>query len=138
MTLRGGAAVDGYDEPPPFDPEIDRVSDDYLERYAFDGLAHLDAQSWRHYLPALIEYAIRCPNRSGMVIDGLLQSLRPPDRTPPRLGSLTADQERVVVEFLEHIAFGDEPLPERDLALQVLEERWIPGALYRPSSDADA
>lgn len=23
MTLRGGAAVDGYDEPPPFEPALD-------------------------------------------------------------------------------------------------------------------
>ncbi len=51
--------VDRYDAPPPFDPEVERVSDEYLERFAFDGLTHLDAASWGHYLPALIDYALR-------------------------------------------------------------------------------
>jgi hypothetical protein len=132
MSLRAGAAVDRYEEPPVFDADLDSVSDEYQERYAFDGLIYLDATSWRHYLPALIDYAIRSPRRPTMVIEGPLQSLRPPDRTPPRLGSLSPEQEAVMVKFLERLAFGDEQFTERPLALQVLEEWWIPGALYRP------
>lgn len=54
MTLRAGAAVDRYEEPSAFDAELDRLSPEYLECFAFDGL---------------------------------LQSLRPPDRVPPRLGT---------------------------------------------------
>jgi hypothetical protein len=138
MSLRSGAAVDRYDEPPAFDPELDRVSDEYLEKYAFDGLTYLDAASWRHYLPALIEYAIASSARPGMVIEGLIWSLRPPDRVPPRLGSLTPEQEAVMVELLERVAFGDRQFAEQQLALQVLEEWWIPGALYRPSQGGDA
>ena len=61
-----------------------------------------------------------------MVIDGLLQSLRPPDRVPPRLGSLNSEQEAVIVEFLERLAFGNEHDAERNLVLQVREEWWIP------------
>jgi Family of unknown function (DUF6714) len=66
-----------------------------------------------------------------MVVDALLSALRPSDRVPPRLASLTEAQEAVVREFLELLAFGDEPSPYRDLALQVLEEWWLPNALYR-------
>ena len=41
-----------------------------------------------------------------MVIDGLLASLRPPDREPPRLASLSAGQEAVVVAVLDVLAFA--------------------------------
>jgi hypothetical protein len=58
VTLRGGDALDSYAEPPAHDPATDAPSDDYLERYAYWGLAHLDAASWRHYLPRLIRYAL--------------------------------------------------------------------------------
>jgi hypothetical protein len=66
-----------------------------------------------------------------MVVDALLSSLRPPDRTPPRLASLSEEQEAVLREFLEEIAFAAEPNHYQDLAMQVLEEWWIPDALYR-------
>ncbi len=138
-SLRGGAAIDSYADPPPFDPEVDKPTDEYVRTYTFDGLNYLDAQSWRHYLPRLIEYALDCRSASlGMAVEGLLWSLRPPDRVPPRLGSLSKEQEEVVVSFLEHLAFSDEAVPERELVLQVMEEWWIPGALYRPDSEADA
>ena len=64
------------------------------------------------------------------LIEGLLWSLRPPDRDPPRLGSLSSEQEQVVVAFLDVLAFDDRSA-YRDLAMQVLEECWVPGALYR-------
>ena len=129
ITLRGGAALDGYDNPPPFDQALDEVTDTYLERYS-GGLTFLDAASWRHYLPHLIEYAVRRFGQFTDVCDALLHSLRPPDREPPRLASLTPDQERVVTAFLELLAFS-ESSAHHAFACQVLEEWWIPGALYR-------
>jgi hypothetical protein len=137
VTLRGGEALDSYAEPPAHDPATDAPSDDYLERYAFSGLTYLDAASWRHYLPRLIRYALEHLGRPrSMVAEALLWSLRPPDREPPRLGSLSAEQEAVVVAVLDVLAFDERSL-DRDLAMQVLEEYWIPGALYRkrPGND---
>ena len=134
-TLRGGEALDSYDEPPPYDPDIDVATDAYLEAYAFNALNFLDAQSWRHYLPRLIDYALRniASTAPGtMAIDGLLWSLRPPDRDPPRLASLTKSQEEVVVAALDQLAFSGDSVYRKD-AMQVMEEWWIPGALYRPS-----
>ncbi len=130
MTLRGGYAEDGYDIAPPYDPTLDEPTDAYLERYTFWGLAYLDAASWRHYVPRLITYAFRYMHDPAMALEGLLHSLRPPDRDPPRLGSLTPEQEAVIVAFLDQIAFSEDSV-ERDLGMQVLEEWWLPGALYR-------
>jgi len=130
MTLRGGNAVDSYDLPMPYDLADDAPTDAYLEANHW-GLAHLDAASWRHYLPYLIDYALQHQSDVGsLVIEALLWSLRPPDRDPPRLGSLTPEQEAVVVAFLEALAFGDDSAHQA-FAAQVLEEYWIPGALYR-------
>ena len=134
MTLRGGDAVDSYWSAPPYDPAIDLPTDAYLERYAYWALNFLDAASWRHYLPRLIDYALRnlASQAPGtMAIDGLLWSLRPPDREPPRLASLTPEQETVVVALLEQLAFANDSLYQED-AMQVLEEWWLPGARYRP------
>jgi hypothetical protein len=64
-------------------------------------------------------------------ISTLLNSLRPPDREPPRLASLSPEQMAVVTGVLDLLAFSDESA-YRDLACQVLEEWWAPGALYRP------
>jgi hypothetical protein len=136
ITLRGGTALDEYDELPLFEPGIDEPTDDYLEKYAFSGSSFLDALSWRHYLPRLIDYALRhihSNNPGTMAIDGLLWSLRPPDRTPPRLGSLTSEQEAVIIAFLDELAFSDNSL-YNDFAMQVLEEYWVPDALYRERS----
>lgn len=134
VTLRGGDAIDGYDHPPPYDPDVDQPTDEYLERYC-RGLGYLDAASWRHYLPRLIAHALRTPDGAWDVTDALLWTLRPPDREPPRLTSLTAEQEAVVVAALEALAFGDASVWKED-AMQVLEEYWIPGALYRASPPA--
>lgn len=137
ITLRGGAALDSYDEPPPYDRALDEPNDAYLEAWAFNGLVFLDPPSWRHYLPRLIAYALRNIGSHApgtMAIDGLLWSLRPPDRDPPRLGSLTRDQEEVVVAALDELAFADDSV-HRKQAMQVMEEWWMPGALYRPPGD---
>jgi hypothetical protein len=133
ITLRGGDALDGYEDPPPFDPALDEVTDTYLEHYS-GGLTFLDAASWRHYLPHCIEYAVRHFGQFTDVCDALLNNLRPPDREPHRLASLTLDQERVVSAFLELLAFS-ESSAHRDFACQVLEEWWIPGALYRKRTE---
>jgi len=130
MTLRGGYAEDSYDFAPPADLVLDALTDAYLETYTFWGLAYLDPASWRHYLPYLIDYAFRHMDDPKMAVEGLLHNLRPPDREPPRLASLTAKQESVIVAFLEEVAFSEDSA-NRDFAQQVLEEWWLPDALYR-------
>jgi hypothetical protein len=132
LTLRGGNAVDGYDEAEPFDPACDEPTDAYIEGFAFWGLGYLDAQSWRHYLPRLIDYAFRHPDDPAMAVEALIRSLRPPDRYPPRLATLTVEQEAVVVSFLETRALGDGIDHVQGDAQQALEEWWLPGARYRP------
>jgi len=67
-----------------------------------------------------------------MVIDAFLTSLRPPDREPARLASLSVEQEAVVSAFLDVMAFHDTSV-HQELARTALEEWWAPGALYRPS-----
>jgi len=133
LTLRGANAVDGYDQPMPFDPEKDSPTDAYLEGFAFWGVGYLDAQSWRHYLPRLIDYAFRCPNDPAMVTEALVRSLRPPDRYPPRLATLNAEQEDVLRTFLEQAAVGDAIPHVQAEAQQALEEWWLPNARSRPT-----
>src|SRR5258705_8797418 len=96
LTLRGGNDVDGYERPQPFEAAIAQPTDEYLEGFTFWGLVYLDAQSWRHYLPRLIDYAIRHQSDPKMVSEALVRSLRPPDRYPPRLATLTSEQEAIV------------------------------------------
>ncbi len=132
LTLRGGNAVDGYDEAEPFDPACDEPTDAYIEGFAFWGLGYLDAQSWRHYLPRLIDYAFRRPDDPAMAVEALIRSLRPPDRYPPRLATLTVEQEAAVVTFLETLALGDGIDHVQNDARQALEEWWLPGARHRP------
>ena len=135
MTLRAGDAIDGYDIPPPYDEELDKLTDDYMQQYACFALPFLDAVSWRYYLPFLIDFTLRhftteASPESSVVVDGILYSLRPPDTEPCRLAILTAKQESVIIQFLDILAF-DEASDYQDFAMQVLEEYWIPGALYR-------
>jgi hypothetical protein len=126
--------VDGYSQPMSFDPAEDEPTDAYLKEFAFWGLGYLDARSWRHYLPRLIDYALRCPNDPAMVTVALIRTLRPPDRYPPRLATLTADQEDVVRSFLEHAALDDVILNVQAEAQQALEEWWLPNARCRPTA----
>jgi hypothetical protein len=105
-TLRGGDSLDAYEQPPPYDPGLDAATDDYVETYASYGLVYVDADSWRHYLPRLIEHALRNHDvrdrpRAGLAIGALLGSLRPPERDPPRLATLTIEQERVIIDLLD-------------------------------------
>jgi hypothetical protein len=136
LSLRGGNALDSYDEPPAYDPALDAPTDEYLAQHTFWGLGYLDAASWRHYLPQLIDYSIRHIAVPGtMAIEGVLWSLRPPDRVPPRLGSLNAEQEAVIVEFLELLAFNEQASAYHDFAMQILDEWWLPNARYRDRKD---
>lgn len=132
VTLRGGNELDEYKVPSPFDAALDVVTDKYLEQYTW-GVGYLDAPSWRHYLPHLIEYALRHIQEGSNVTDALLASLRPPDREPPRLASLSSEQEVLVTRALDALAFSERSA-HHELACQVLEEWWSPGALYRTSA----
>ena len=139
-TLRGGDALDSYDEPPPYDADTDAPTDAYLETYAFNGMVFVDPASWRHYLPRLIDYALRniASNAPGtMAIDALFWALRPPDRDPPRLASLNAEQEAVIVAVLDELAFAPDSVYQED-AMQVMQEWWIRGALHRPGPDGNS
>ena len=138
LSLRGANAVDSYDDPEPFDPALDEPTDEYLERFAFWAMPYLDARSWRHYLPRLIEYALAHPDDRAMVVEATVRSLRPPDRVPARLTTLSPAQEAVAVRFLEHIALSDEENGSGDDARSALEEWWLPGAHLRAQFDAQS
>jgi hypothetical protein len=127
MTLRGGDALDLDQPAPPFEVLVDAVSDEYLEAHPW-GSGYLDATSWRHYLPFMMEYALRHLAEPGDVTDALLTSFRPPDRDPPRLGSLSKAQETAVLRFLDVMAHSEDSA-SRDLAALVLSEWWTPGAI---------
>lgn len=134
LTLRGANAVDSYEQPLPFEPADDEPTDAYIETFAFWGIGYLDARSWRHYLPRLIDYTFRHPNDPAMVVEALVRSLRPPDRYPPRLGTLDAAQEGVVRSFLEQLALGDALAHVQSEAQQALEEWWLPNPRSRPTA----
>jgi hypothetical protein len=129
MSLRAGNAVDNYVVQPPYSPTEDRVCDTYLEQHYW-GIAHLDALSFRHYLPALVEFSLRHLELGSNVVDTFVFNLRPPDREPARLGSLSPTQSEVIVMLLDLLAF-DAGSVFKDDALLALEEWWAPGALYR-------
>ena len=124
LTLRGANAVDSYDHPEPFDASADEPTDEYLEGFAFWAMPYLDARSWRHYLPRLIEYALAHPGDPHMVVEATVRSLRPPDRVPARLTTLTANQEAVIVGFLEQLALGDDQGAAANEAREALQEWW--------------
>jgi hypothetical protein len=130
ITLRSGDSIDSYGTAVPFDSERDAVSDDYLTQYHC-GVAHLDAGSWRHYLPALGQFALRHLGSNSLVVGALIASLRPPDRDPPRLASLDSLQESVMREVLDALAYTSASVWKAE-ACQALEEWWVDGALYRP------
>jgi hypothetical protein len=138
LTLRGGDALDSYTDPPLYDPERDAPTDDYLAAYTFWGLAYLDTASWRHYLPRLIDYTFRhITDPNTMAPEGLLFSLRPPDREPARLATLSSEQEAVIVAFLEELAFSADAGYYQEDAMQILDEWWLPNARYRNRPAAD-
>ena len=130
MSLRGGNALDSYDAAQAFDPVRDEVTPDYLEANHW-GIPHLDSESWRFYLPHLLGHALQnIANPASAATDTFLFSLRPPDRDPPRFGSLSRAEEQVVVGVLDTLAFSDQSV-WRESAMIALEEYWAPGATYR-------
>lgn len=134
LSLRGGYDIDSYKRAEPFDAAADRPNAEYLEHYAFWGLGYLDAQSWRHYLPRLIQYSLLNPDDPHMVTETLVRSLRPPDRYPPRLRTLTPDQSRVITDFLAHLTRIHASEDLRKEAQQALDEWWGPDPHTRPSN----
>jgi len=135
MSLRAGNAVDSYETPPPFDADIDAPTAEYLESHYW-GLPHLDAVSWRYYLPIFLGHALaNIANPKSMAVDAVLASLRPPDRVPPRFASLTEAQTQAVGSVLDALAFQEGSV-WTDLAIIALEEYWAPGATYRDAPGA--
>src|SRR3982750_2144621 len=89
LTLRGGNALDDGLVAPPFDPVLDRPTADYFEANHC-GISYLDPTSWRYYLPLLQAFALQnLGNPNSLAIESFISSLRPPDRDPPRLESLS-------------------------------------------------
>jgi len=130
ISLRGGNALDDYETPPAFDPVMDRVTPEYLEKHCW-GIAHLDSESWRFYLPHYLAYAVQhVTGASSTAMDCFLASLRPPDRDPPRFGALSEAEEKVIVAVLDRLAFSEDSAWQAE-AMLVLEEYWAPGAIYR-------
>lgn len=138
LTLRGANAVDSYERPEPFDAALDEPTDEYVERLTFWAMPYLDARSWRYYLPRLIEYAFAHPDDPAMVVESTVRSLRPPDRVPARLTTLSRAQELVVIRFLEHLARTDDASGSRDDAEAALAEWWRSGAFLRARAEAQA
>ncbi len=123
MSLRGGNAVDDYDLPPPYDATLDRPDEVYLESFHW-GIHHLDAESWHHYLPLLLEHSLaKLESSSSAAVDTFLFSLRPPDREPPRFGRLTPGEVEIVVSVLEALGFSQGSVWQEP-ALQALQEYW--------------
>lgn len=130
MSLRGGNAVDDHVPVPSFDSTLDQITPEYFEMY-FWGIHHLDAESWRFYLPHFLRYALdNIASPASNAIDTFLYSLRPPDRIPPRFGVLTPAEETAIVATLDQLAFSEESA-WKEPAMIALEEYWAPGASYR-------
>jgi hypothetical protein len=135
LSLRGGNALDNGSVPAPYDAQLDQPTPDYFEANYW-GISYLDAMSWRYYLPLLSVYTLQnLSNPNSMAIESFLSSLRPPDRDPPRLESLTAEQKAAVVALLDRLAFDDASV-WKSQAMTALEEYWAPGALYQASHEA--
>lgn len=123
LSLRGGNALDDYEAAPPFDAELDRPTADYFERFHF-GIIYLDPESWRFYLPRLLEYALdQRASKTSAALDSFLYSLRSPDQDPPRFATLSPEQTSIVVEALEVLGFAADSTYQPD-ALQALDEYW--------------
>jgi len=133
LSLRGGNAIDDYDSPAPYDSVLDEPTPEYIESFHW-GIHHLDPESWLYYLPVLLTYSLsQMEAGTSSAVDTFLFSLRPPDRDPPRFGTLTASQVGVVVSVLEALGFSPHSRYQDD-ALQALQEYW--GELD-PAGDTD-
>lgn len=123
VSLRGGNALDDYETPPPYAPEVDRPDAAYIEAFHY-GIHFLDPESWLYYLPILLTYSLgEMEAGTSNAVDTFLFSLRPPDRDPPRFGLLSRPQKKLVVEVLEKLGFS-ETSKFQDDALAALQEYW--------------
>jgi len=122
ISLRGGNALDDYEEPPPFDPELDRPTDEYIERY-YHGIHFLDADSWHHYLPVLLGYALGHPESESMALDTLLFSLDPRNGDYPVFPCLSSSQAAAVRGALEVLLEQADEFDRPEFAL-ALERVW--------------
>lgn len=131
LSLRQADEIDSYSTPTPDVSPADwrNVPDHELEAYHW-GFTHVDADSWRFYLPTFLAYSVRYLSCEGsLVVAVCLSNLRPPDRVPSRFGTLTDSQRQVVISVLEFLAFDPESQFSAE-ACQVLEEYWIENPLY--------
>ena len=123
LSLRAGNALDDYATPPPFDPALDRPTGEYIEAFHF-GIHHLDPESWRYYLPILLNYAIsEMTSEVSQALDTFFFSLRSPDRDPPRFASLSPEQSATVEAVLEAVGFTEGSRYQEE-ALEALQEYW--------------
>ena len=119
ISLRAGNALDDYAEPPPFDPEADAPTDAYIEAY-YHGIHFLDAPSWRHYLPVLLEYVLSHEGGGGPnVVETLLFAIAPGDPSYPVFPVLDGAQIAAVEGGLRalHGVLGAEYAEEIEAAL---------------------
>ncbi|MFA6172757.1 MAG: DUF6714 family protein [Kiritimatiellales bacterium] len=131
LSLRQGDEIDSHNTPTPDALPVDwrEVSERELEKHQW-GFTHLDAESWRFYLPAFLAYSVRHFTRDGsLVIMACLNNLRPPDKVPSRFSTLTDSQRQAVISVWEFLTFGVESNFTAN-ACQVLEEYWIERPLY--------
>lgn len=123
LTLRQADAIGSYGTASSRDEVLDAVTDSYLEKYAA-GLLHLDSASWRHYLPAIADFAQRHLGSPTVVVGTFLDSLGAPESDLPRLGSLSDAQAALARELLEMLAFSPESTWQTE-ACEALAEWWI-------------
>jgi hypothetical protein len=131
LSLKRADEIDSHDTPTPEVVPTDwrNVSEPELEEHHW-GLTHLDAESWRFYLPAFLAYSVRhLSDGDSLVIAACLSNLWPPDRKPSRFSTLIDSQRQTIVSVLELLAFDGESGFTTD-ACQVLEEYWIEHPLY--------
>jgi len=135
ITLKQGDDIDAYgkssEEKNAVLNDWRSIPDEYLVQYQ-NGLIYLDAQSWRYYLPAFLRHAVCNANRVSPATDACLSNLRPPDKEPPRLKTISPTERTAIVSALEYLAF-DLGSVYQETACQVLEEYWVEKSLYGDS-----
>ena len=114
-------------------------------RWGYKSQAELDARSWRHYLPRLIEYAFAHPDDPAMAVEATVRSLRPPDRMPARLTTLSASQEELegVTTIGKSLDLVEQTMVEcfarlADRAFDVLQMHHQAGPIVGFAGDGDA
>jgi hypothetical protein len=118
-SLRASNALDDYEQPPEFDPGLDRPTDQYLEKY-YHGIFFLDPESFVYYLPIVLEYGLANPESTSMAVDTLLFAMRlgaPEGASCPPLPEVQAGAVVAALCALR-VATGEELADEVTLTLQ--------------------